>query len=1289
MRKSGKKLLSLLLALVMVLGLAPVGAFAADSDFTIENGVLKKYNGSGGAVAIPDGVTSIGRSAFENCTDLTNVTIPNSVIRIGEFAFRYCSGLTRITIPDSVTSIGSSTFDGCTGLTDVTISNSVASIGQWTFRGCMGLTSVTIPNSITSIGDEAFRGCASLTNMTIPNSVTNIGNFAFRDCTGLTDVTIPNSVTRIGNGAFGSCTGLSGVVIPDSVTYIGDFTFAGCTGLSSVTIPDSVTKIGDLAFYGCAGLTSVTIPSSVTSIGDSAFCGCMGLTRVTILNNIHDTPVGNTGMYGFVNVDSSGHGTLGVNEVPRANLKIGTNAFEDCTNLTDVYFAGTEEQWKTIYISSGNECLTYATIHYNSTVPDKIDPIRFDQGNSYTVNVGGSISFPCSVPNPKRLITSDVTFTSSDPSVASVAVANDLDLSAMELLSFTLNVIGLKAGTTTITAKASDGRSASCQVTVRPKPQVTESEFDADVYHANWLITKSTAIKELERNTPSKLRQDPATEITDKCWQAFSTILSTPSDLYGTAKYILGFSNVDMYEALLLDALHSVAESKPALDTLNSSTGYANDLLDYISKIVKSSHKLDIMNSKDYKTITEQVDLEKDIKKWFTEKHATLSDLSIGAEFFSKSMKTFSSADEWRGYVDSCLKLAALDQWTRDILDQAYQICRNDTEEHGVLDPLTIAISECIAKYDAGSNGYWESVKNGGLRIASEEGMRFSVNKLWSYVLKGVKSDPQVQLYLMAISAGQTLTKIYCNTDDVAEKYLAMEYITDIEEVFDRVYADTKSAFSASPNVKNANLLLAAMRLSFQLRDTDCKTAANFQDSLNSGAFFILLDWCGIDNWSSSATETKESLAAFQDSYRVSLQDAETGWIHYLEEDYPGSGLYEMYEPLIEKSINSLTKEVIVQCPVNIYVYDQSGTAVAYAVDGKISCLADDLIIAVEGEEKTVCFLDDADYRIECVGYDNGNMDVTLIEYDANESPSRTVNYYDVPLTKQKTFTIHSNDKALSLVEQTNHSTVERDYDSSNSGTLHIVKTVDCTLGQNGKTFVETKAQQGETLQLHAFVPDGKEFDAWYAVNGNVVFSDAHSQNTSFIMPDGDVTVQAVLKDQEVTPATISFTDVPSNSWYYDAVYWAVGNNITNGTGVNPATFSPAWECKQVEILTFLWRAAGEPVSSAQLPFTPKNSWADGALRWGIEMGMINASFNENAPCTRATAVKFMWQAAGSPSASGGGFSDVPANADYAQAVAWAVNNGITNGTGTNPPTFSPNKTCNRAEIVTLLYRAR
>ena len=124
-------------------------------------------------------MTSIWSSAFEYCSSLTSVEIPNSVTWIDDYAFKDCSSLTSVTIPDSVTSIRKDTFAYCRSLTSVEIPNSVTSIGDEAFEDCSSLTSVTIPDSVTRIGYSVFSGCSSLTSVEIPNSVTSIGNYAF------------------------------------------------------------------------------------------------------------------------------------------------------------------------------------------------------------------------------------------------------------------------------------------------------------------------------------------------------------------------------------------------------------------------------------------------------------------------------------------------------------------------------------------------------------------------------------------------------------------------------------------------------------------------------------------------------------------------------------------------------------------------------------------------------------------------------------------------------------------------------------------------------------------------------------------------------------------------------------------------------------------------------------------------------------------------------------------------------------------------------------------------------
>ena len=358
-----KRLLSFVLAVLMIASLLPATALAADivdsgtcgaegdgsnltwtldSDgvLTISGtGAMKEYDpykapwyGSSSRVksaVIAEGVTSIGGKAFLDCTSLTSVTIPDSVTSIGKQAFMYCTSLTGVTIPDSVTSIGSSAFSYCKSLTSVTIPNSVTSIGGQTFMGCSSLTSVTIPNSVTSIGGCAFMDCSSLTSVTIPNSVTSIGEYAFYNCSSLTSVTIPNSVTSIGEYAFYNCTSLTSVAIPDSVTSIGDDAFSNCKSLTSVTIPDSVTSIGEYAFYNCRSLTSVTIPDSVTSIGDDAFSNCKSLTSVTIPDSVTSI-----GKWAFSECKSLTSVTI-----PDSVTSIGDAAFASCTSLTGIWVA--------------------------------------------------------------------------------------------------------------------------------------------------------------------------------------------------------------------------------------------------------------------------------------------------------------------------------------------------------------------------------------------------------------------------------------------------------------------------------------------------------------------------------------------------------------------------------------------------------------------------------------------------------------------------------------------------------------------------------------------------------------------------------------------------------------------------------------------------------------------------------------------------------------------------------------------------------------------------------------
>ena len=260
---------------------------------------------------------------------------------------------------------------------------------------------------------------------------------------------------------------------------------------------------------------------------------------------------------------------------------------------------------------------------------------------------------------------------------------------------------------------------------------------------------------------------------------------------------------------------------------------------------------------------------------------------------------------------------------------------------------------------------------------------------------------------------------------------------------------------------------------------------------------------------------------------------------------------------------------------------------------------------------------------------------------------------------------------------------------SSSSSSYYAISAP--TVANGSVSVTPSSASKGTTVTITVKPNDGYELDKLTVTDkdGNrLSLNDQGNGKYTFTMPSGKVNVDAAFSKIETA---ISFRDVKQGDYYYDAVKWAVEKGITEGTSAT--TFSPDASCTRAQMVTFLWRAAGSPApKSAANPFKDinENDYYYSAVLWAVENGITSGTgadtFSPTATVTRGQTVTFLYRAAGSPLAGNSAFDDVAANAYYAKAVAWAAENGITSGTGSGK--FSPGADCTRSQIVTLLYRA-
>ena len=248
---------------------------------------------------------------------------------------------------------------------------------------------------------------------------------------------------------------------------------------------------------------------------------------------------------------------------------------------------------------------------------------------------------------------------------------------------------------------------------------------------------------------------------------------------------------------------------------------------------------------------------------------------------------------------------------------------------------------------------------------------------------------------------------------------------------------------------------------------------------------------------------------------------------------------------------------------------------------------------------------------------------------------------------------------------------------------------------ENGSVTVTPKSAKRGSVVTITVTPDAgymlDELTVTDKDGKDVALTKKSDTEYTFVMPAGKVEITPSFVKQAEEPSRV-FVDVKTGDYFYDAVQWAVEKGITNGTSAE--TFSPEAPCTRAQIVTFLWRAAGSPVVNYAMDLSDVagDAYYAEAVRWALSEGVTTGTsadqFSPDATCTREQAVTFLYRAAGSPAVSGeSAFEDVGADAYYARAVAWAAQNGVTNGI--SQALFGTGSDCTRAQIVTFLYRAQ
>ena len=1262
--------------------------------------------------------------------NITKVVIGRNVTHIGAYAFAYTT-VSDIQIADGVDSIGKGAFLWANWLKNITIPSSVTNMHYDSgeneyyniFDGTFYLESVEIsgtdsPYQVVQGGVLVGPVQDKKDEYIIINCPDNLGGGNTKK---ITADGFPANTTMVAAAAFGSCRSLETITLPDTITSLGTSVFAKCLSLKSFKVPDGVTILPQYAFFGCAKLESIDFNNVETLSGpvcgivntpetDNSTYACSSL-KTLVLSKVKEIP-------------ANAFPGSAIESVTIADqAKVHAKAFLNLKSLKSVTFLG----GYTIVAGSGNTrpfqgCTNIETVTFNSnnvenakvTISDnmfvdctKLTSIDLSNVSLNDEKIGENAFKGCTA-------LSKVKFAANTKTISQNAFSGCTALTAVDLADKQTQTIGQNAF-------------LNCtSLATLSLPTTGLNSIGASAFNGNAIkhITIPSSVKTVEDKAFGACSALEQVTMSEDWSRKFSNAVKAPEGYavglrwYKDGTWVMSPASCFSGESTTPQTFEYVPIFFFDVEYDGNYSGYSAKSHDFAYRTIYKASNMSVLSAykvKDYRdsALSITAPAGKTFAGWTLSAKGIEVIATAGSTFAANPAPNESSPSEKFGntptitlyarWVDGSKKVIA-----NNVIDQSVQRATYDGEAKSF---EVRAVASQTLPSDVTFTVAYQNAEGRSVESPKDAG---TYDVTISY-----DGDASYEAFQLTIKGGLVITKASSTvTPDESSKTATYGKTVELKVTTD--IGKTRAAngiamISANsvPTVKpstvsfyNGETLLGTATVTYDEVGEQGTATLNYdtiKKGLSIGENTVTAYYGGNNNLKQSAvagtitvtlnkaTLTITGLTATDRPYDSTTNVTLTGGIL--------SGVLgnDAVTATMPTSGTLTDANVGTGKPVSVPTITLTGDHAVYLYYTltQPTGLTVNIAKGTQAAPASAPTLKDRTYTSITLNTVESNANGAVAQYskDGGKTWQNLPEFIDLTSGTTYTFAVRYAEtdtyKASPASATAEFSTLYRSSGGSSSSGRSYAVTVPSA--KNGDVTVSPKnASKGDRVTVTV------KPDAGYVLgslevkdaNGNTLsLTDKGNGKYTFTMPASKVEIKATfVKEVETSP----FSDVSTNAYYYEAVKWAQEKGITGGIG--NGLFGPNQPCTRAQIVTFLWRAAGspEPKSMSSFSDVSTDSYYAKAAAWAVENGITTGTgdgkFSPDATCTRAQSVTFLFRAIGKLVDSKAEFSDVLTDSYYANAVAWAVENGVTNGIGDG--LFGPDNSCTRAQIVTFLFRA-